>query len=227
MVALNRARLATRTAEIEAFKWPALLDELTRWEGAAGSDSANAAIGAAQDEISRVARDLASARTQLALLRQDKSAREKVLAALTDALTHCLLPDSAYGFFDSRDEERPFRLSMRGGEAYRVLEVLLGDVACMLDSADMGSALPGLLIHDCPREADLSIGLYQHFVSLVDELEAEAYSGTEPAFQYIVTTTTPPPENLRDEVIGLTLEPTSDDGLLFRRRFGSGQKRIN
>lgn len=227
VAALNRARMATRTAEIEAFKWPALLDELVRWEGTAGSDSGDAAISAAQNEISRIGKDLASARTQLTLLRQDKSAREKALAALTDALTHCLLPDGAYGSFDSRDEERPFRLSMRGGEAYRVLEVLLGDVACMLDSANTASALPGLLIHDCPREADLSIGLYQHFLSLVDELEAKAYAGAQPAFQYIVTTTTPPPANLRDGAICLTLEPTSDEGLLFRRRFGSGQKLLN
>lgn len=224
---LNKIRMSTRTTESEAAKWSGLMDELDRWERSAGSDSAQAEMDAAQTEISRIERDLTSARTKLILLHQEKTARESALAAMIDALTQRLLPDGAYGSFDPRDEERPFRLSMRGGEAYRVLEVLLGDVACMLDSANDANAMPGLLIHDCPREADMSIGLYGHFLSLVGELEGNSFVDAEPSFQYIVTTTTPPPKGLPDEAICLTLEPNSEEGLLFRRRFGSGQAHMN
>ena len=227
VTALNKVRMSTRMTESEVTKWLGLLEELDRWERSAGSDSAQAKIDATQAEISRIEVDLTSARTKLTLLRQDKTAREKTLAAITDSLTQRLLPDGAYGSFDPRDEDRPFRLSMRGGEAYRVLEVLLGDVACMLDSANSANALPGLLIHDCPREADMSIGLYEHFLSLMGELESNSFAEAEPAFQYIVTTTTPPPESLRDGAICLTLEPDSEEGLLFRRRFGSGQTHMN
>jgi hypothetical protein len=141
------------------------------------------------------------------------------LAAITDALTQQLFPDDAFGAFDPRDEQRPFRLSMRGGEAFRVLEVLLGDVACMLDSPRKDGALPGLFVHDCPREADMSTGLYENFLSLIDALQKEQYPDGQLPFQYIVTTTTPPPADLQGNVVRLSLDPSSDEGLLFRRRF--------
>lgn len=224
---LNKVRTGRRTAEIEATKWPGLLEELARWDGASGSAQAQAEIDAAQAEIDRVEREISSARTQLALLHQDKSAREKALLSITDALTQALLPDGAFGAFDPRDEDRPFRLSMRGGEAYRVLEVLLGDIACMLDSAGSASSLPGFVIHDCPREADMSIGLYENFFSMVSELEEKGFAGAEPPFQYIVTTTTPPPTNLQQGVVRLELDPSSNDGLLFGRRFGVEQNTLS
>lgn len=221
--ALNRVRTGRRTAEIEANRWPDLLSELERWDGAAGSAEAQAEIDAAQSDIGRVERELDSARTQLALLHQSKSAREKALASITDALTQALLPDGAFATFDPRDEERPFRMSMRGGEAYRVLEVLLGDIACMLDSAGTASSLPGLMIHDCPREADMSIGLYENFFFLVHSVEKNGFAGLDPPFQYIVTTTTPPPAGLPEGVVCLELDPSSNEGLLFCRRFGAEQ----
>ena len=225
-VALNKIRMSRRTAEIEASKWPNLLDELTRWDSSAGSASAQAGIDAMQAEIIRIQRELGSAQMQLTLLNQDKSAREKALASITDALTQTLLPDGAFGAFNPRDEDRPFRLSMRGGEAYRVLEVLLGDIACMLDSAGSASSLPGLVIHDCPREADMSIGLYENFLSLMGVLEKEGFAGVEPPFQYIVTTTTPPPTDLQEGMVRLELDPTSNERLLFGRRFGVEQNSL-
>lgn len=225
--ARDQVRIARRTAEIEASKWPNLLDELARWNDSAGSAKAQAEIDAAQVEITRIDRDIGSARTQLALLHQDKSTRERTLASITDALTQTLLPDGAFGAFDPRDEDRPFRLSMRGGEAYRVLEVLLGDIACMLDSAGLTSSLPGFVIHDCPREADMSIGLYENFFSLMNELEKKAFAGEDPPFQYIVTTTTPPPADLQEGVVRLELDPSSNQGLLFGRRFGVEQNTLS
>ena len=136
-----------------------------------GFRQAQAGIAASREKSARIEQKLNSLRTKLAVLQQDQSQRERSLADITDGLTRRLLPDGAFGTFDPRDEDRPFRLSMRGGEAYRVLEVLLGDVACMLDSARSESALPGLFIHDCPREADMSAGLYENFLSLIGELQ--------------------------------------------------------
>jgi hypothetical protein len=221
--ALNKVRMSRRTAEIEASKWPNLLDELARWDSLAGSASAQADIEAMQADILRIERELRSAQVQLTLLHQGKSAREKALASITDALTQTLLPDGAFGAFDPRDEDRPFRLSMRGGEAYRVLEVLLGDIACLLDSAGSASSLPGFVIHDCPREADMSIGLYENYFSLLGAIEMEGFSGVEPPFQYIVTTTTPPPSELQEGMVCLVLDPSSNESLLFGRRFGVEQ----
>ncbi|WP_411852265.1 hypothetical protein ACLB90_07130 [Stenotrophomonas sp. LGBM10] len=224
---LTKIRMSRRTAEIEASRWPNLLEELSRWEGSAGSASAQSEVNAIQAEIVNIERELGSARIQLALLHQDKSVRERALASITDALTKSLLPDGAFAVFDPRDEDRPFRLSMRGGEAYRVLEVLLGDIACMLDSAGSASSLPGLVIHDCPREADMSIGLYENFLSLVNALERDGFKDVDLPFQYIVTTTTPPPTDLQDGVVRLELDPSSNERILFRRRFGIEQSSLS
>lgn len=220
VAAQQKTRIARRTAEIEANRWPALLDELGRWERVAGSAQAQADIDASRAESVRLEQELDGVRTKLAAEQQNKSAREKSLAAITDGLTQQLLPDGAFGTFDPRDEQRPFRLSMRGGEAFRVLEVLLGDVACMLDSPRAEGALPGLFIHDCPREADMSEGLYENFLSLIDALQREQYPNGELPFQYIVTTTTPPPAGLQESgAVCLTLDPSEEQGLLFCRRF--------
>jgi hypothetical protein len=216
--AQKKNRLAKRTAEIEANKWPDILDELDRWERTAGSTQTQITIDASREKGAQIERELNQMRTQLAVLQQDRSQREKALAHITDALTRQLLPDGAFGSFDPRDEIRPFRLSLRGGEAYRVLEVLLGDIACMLDSPRSESALPGLFIHDCPREADMSTGLYENFLMLIAKLQQQQFAGDEPPFQYIVTTTTPPPSDLQDSPV-LILDPSSDEGLLFGRRF--------
>lgn len=221
LVAVQRkTRLSRRTAEVEANRWPDLLEELDRWISTAGSTQAQQNIDASRDKIAQIEQALERLRTQLAVLQRNKSDREKALAYITNGLTQQLLPDGAVGAFDPRDELRPFRLSMRGGEAYRVLEVLLGDIACMLDSPRAESALPGFFIHDCPREADMSTGLYENFLLLIDALQ-ERYSNEKLPFQYIVTTTTPPPARFQNnnDVICLILDPRSDEGLLFRRRF--------
>lgn len=215
----QKTRIARRTAEIEANKWPSLLDELSRWEATAGSAQTQADIEASRADAQRIEKDLNGVQTKLLAAQKSKSDHERALAAITDALTQQLFPDGAFGAFDPHDEHRPFRLSMRGGEAFRVLEVLLGDVACMLDSPRADAALPGLFIHDCPREADMSTGLYENFLSLIDALQKEQYPDGELPFQYIVTTTTPPPANLQGDALRLILDPSSDEGLLFCRRF--------
>lgn len=215
----QKIRITRRTAEIEANRWPTLLDELERWEHTAGSSQDQAAIEASCQKSVEIEKEKDRVRMKLLLLQQSRSEREKALAQITDGLTRQLLPDGAVGVFDPRDEVRPFRLSMRGGEAYRVLEVLLGDVACMLDSARTESSLPGLFIHDCPREADMSTGLYENFLSLVARVQGVQYQDTALPFQYIVTTTTPPPANLQSSAICVILDPSSDEGLLFGKRF--------
>ncbi|GHU37589.1 hypothetical protein AGMMS50256_35720 [Betaproteobacteria bacterium] len=218
--AQKKAQITRRTVEIEANTWLYLQEELERWERISGSSQAQAAIDASREKGVQIEREVERIRTQLAVLQDKKSSRAVALDQLTNDLTHQLLSDGAVGTFDPHDENRPFRLSMRGGEAYQVLEVLLGDVACLLDSARSESALPGLLIHDCPREADMSTGLYENFLSLIARLQREQYVNSELPFQYIITTTTPPPAVLQGSPpVCLMLDPSSDKDLLFGSRF--------
>jgi hypothetical protein len=214
-------RLRRNTAALEQDRGQRLLAELERWEKASGSQEAADLLDKAVARRAEIERDIGNARVQLAALQHERSAREKSLGELTDLLVQELLSKEAFGALEVRDETRPFRLSLRGGEAFRVLEILVGDLVCLLDSSNPGSAFPGLLIHDCPREADMGPRPYRDFLQLIERIEREAYGEGAP-FQYIVTTTTPPPESLQKEpYLRVTLDPSHDGGLLFGRRFSA------
>lgn len=217
-------RMKRDSVALEVDRGRQLLTELARWERTSGSPAAAETIRKSVARSGSISSDIDNKRLQLQMLKQQRSSREKSLGELTDILARTLLSNEAFGSFALRDEVRPFQLSVRGGEAYRVMEVLLGDLVCMLDAVDPASSFPGLLIHDCPREADMSSGLYENFLLMIQRIELEAY-GDEAPFQYIVTTTTPPPSLIQClPYLRETLDPSTDDGLLFRRRFNASRQ---
>jgi uncharacterized protein YydD (DUF2326 family) len=87
-----------------------------------------------------------------------------------------------------------------GGErstaAIDSLKVIAFDLAVMCMSTEGGIRLPAFLIHDSPREADLGLSVYHRLFHLVRNLEQ---GKDQPLFQYIVTTTTRPPDELSDK----------------------------
>ncbi|WP_145247421.1 hypothetical protein [Aeoliella mucimassa] len=106
------------------------------------------------------------------------------------------------------------------GEALATSETVLSlDIACL--SAAIGGLgfLPRFTIHDSPREADLESHIYARLFVYLKSLE-DAFGTSEPSFQYIVTTTTPPPTELEQlPYLRLVLDGRENDGLLLRRRF--------
>ena len=64
----------------------------------------------------------------------------------------------------------------------------------MTESIEGRGAFPRFLLHDGPREADLAPEIYERLFLYARQLE-DCFSG-DPSFQYIVTTTTRPPESL-------------------------------
>lgn len=81
-----------------------------------------------------------------------------------------------------------------GGMAMDSLKALAFDLAATLMAVEGRAALPAFLIHDSPREADLGLSHYHRLFRLIRHLEQV---GQPPLFQYIVTTTTEPPRELR------------------------------
>lgn len=104
------------------------------------------------------------------------------------------------------------------GQALSTSATVLGfDFACLIGYITGLGHLPGLLLHDSPREADMEDALYHRLFDLAAQLEA-AFAGAEPSFQYIVATTTPPPTELDCEpYVRLRLDAREEDGLLLRR----------
>jgi len=109
------------------------------------------------------------------------------------------------------------------GEAVETLSVLLADVACLIYSTVSEKAhLPGLLVHDSPREADLGIRIYRSFIRFVASLQAHFGGPGKCPFQYILTTTTAPPDELRGaEYVKLPLNASTPSGLLLGRNVAS------
>jgi hypothetical protein len=95
------------------------------------------------------------------------------------------------------------------------LKVLAFDLAVLCLSIEGDTRVPAFLIHDSPREADLGLSIYHRLFRLVTEIEG---SDGPPQFQYIVTTTTRPPEDLAVEPwLRLTLRGSPGTERLLRR----------
>ncbi|HEY0551431.1 MAG TPA: hypothetical protein VGF13_17635 [Verrucomicrobiae bacterium] len=83
--------------------------------------------------------------------------------------------------------------ALRDSPAIKVAKFLAFDIAAMILTMTTGEGHhPRFLLHDSPREADLDAAIYRGLFLAVLELE----NGDDSAFQYIVTTTSSPPEKV-------------------------------
>lgn len=171
------------------------------------------------EERAAIEQKLATAKSAVHSKAQGQLARTEALKSLTCVLVSRLLGDAGYGRFVPDSDDHPFELAL-GGEAYQVLEVLLGDLTCLLDAALASeSHHPGFLVHDCPREADMSEHLYREYLLAAAEAAEALALENEVPFQYIVTTTSAPPRSLQSAgYVVLELFPGADEHLLFKRR---------
>lgn len=211
-----RVRVATSESNRALLKqsWDQL--QVQHTQRAQGGDTAE--LVEARTRLRQFETALSSLRAAEVSRRSQQSARVDAINALTATVSTRLLGAEGHARFVRGHEVRPFEVA-RGGEAYQVLEVLLGDIVCLLDSAvSEASSHPGFLVHDCPREADMSERLYREFFLAAAEAAEQLGAGGEAPFQFIVTTTSAPPLALQGErVVVLELEPGVEEKLLFRR----------
>jgi hypothetical protein len=105
--------------------------------------------------------------------------------------------------------------SNSSGTAIVSLDVVLFDLAVLAMAIEGKIRHPGFLIHDSPREADLGGSIYAGLFDLARRLED---FGAAPLFQYIVTTTTEPPEEFRaDPWLRLELRGSPAEARLLRK----------
>ena len=101
------------------------------------------------------------------------------------------------------------------GEAFGSAGQVVGfDLTCLSAGINGHSRHPRFLIHDSPREADLNELIYRNLFRFVLSLETR-FPDREPAFQYIVTTTSPPPEIVEQKHIRETLHDETPSGRLL------------
>lgn len=172
-------RTATRNVE-DIQRSAELVDELARAESA----------------IRKHDEDLQRVREQLRGF-EDKQA--KAIGAISQkfsAIIRRLLGDDAKGVV--RLTGKGLEISVEAGgdrrtAAIQSLKVLAFDLACLCLSIEGRTRIPAFLIHDSPREADLGQTIYEEHFRLLRVLEEELAGGS---FQYVITTTTKPPQDL-------------------------------
>lgn len=84
----------------------------------------------------------------------------------------------------------------RSTAAIESLKVVAFDLAVLTLSMEGRTCLPAFLLHDSPREADLGNSIYKRLFELPHKLEKLSDTAS---FQYIITTTTAPPEQFKNE----------------------------
>lgn len=100
----------------------------------------------------------------------------------------------------------------RRSVALNSLRLVLFDLAALLCAVEGTSSAPAFLLHDSPREGDLDPWTYARLFETALALCPEEQMAP---FQYIVTTTTEPPDGVR-ECVRIALSARSDETRFFR-----------
>jgi hypothetical protein len=104
----------------------------------------------------------------------------------------------------------------RDSAAIATVKLLAFDLAGVTASIEGRGYFPRFLIHDGAREADMAPDIYERLFLFARRLE-ECFSG-EPSFQYILTTTAPPPKSLQAApwLMQPILDASTADGRFLR-----------
>jgi hypothetical protein len=175
-------RAAQRLVE-EAERYDALLAERT--ELAASIEQATGRLGATRET--------------LAAHRAGAGESIRRLSATFDAVLRELVLGDIKGEAKLDGNGLTLKVELAGERstaAIESLKVVAFDLAILAMTIEGQTRLPGLLVHDSPREADLGRSIYDRLFGFAKRLEG---FGPGPLFQYIVTTTTEPPGEFHSE----------------------------
>ncbi len=156
---------------------------------------------------SSLAKNLQAKRDEIGAHRDERAGVFQRASILFDAIVRELVGPNAQGEIriDGNGLHPKVRLGgERSSAAIKVLQVIIFDLAALCLGIEGATQVPPFLIHDSPREADLGLSAYHPLFRLAQSLEE---AGPAPLFQYIVTTTTRPPEDiLVDPWLRLTIK---------------------
>lgn len=199
------------------------LESLSSWKKRHEAPDQYAKLQGQITAIEGLRKQVEAKKDDLNRLLAEHDANRDLLNTIFSTAARRVLPSANYdGKVRLEDRELHFQITHGGtmtGEAMETLAVLLADISCLIyNSFSARSYLPGFLLHDSPREADLGLRLYRGFFNFAAQLEADFQQLGGCPFQYIITTTTPPPKALiNDTYVALQLDASKESELLFRR----------
>ncbi len=158
-----------------------------------------------------------------ATIREKQSATLSAFSDTFARVTRAVLGDDVDGSIKFRG--RQIRPTLSHGidltsAALETLKIICFDLAALISGVEDRGAHPRFLIHDGPREADMDAELHQRLFLLAAELETP-FGDAPKSFQYIVTTTEPPPETLQTSpwLIDPVLDASNASGKLLGEDF--------
>lgn len=156
-----------------------------------------------------------------AALRRIFEEERRRLSDRFDGIIRALLGDNIQGRVDvKRDGIEVVAIAQgdRESAALDTIKVLAFDLAALSLGFEGHGHFPGLLIHDGPREADLDQAVYDRLFLLALQMEDAFGLVGSIGFQYIVTTTTPPPLRVRREpwLLDPILDASVEEGRLLK-----------
>lgn len=171
---------------------------------------------ASADELAR----LAVERDRLkGVVDQQRSMARELLSQLSercDLVVRHLVPGEVSGSAVLDGKGLHLHLKMGGDRstaAIESLKVVIFDLAMLTFAIEGRTRFPSFLVHDSPREADLDLLVYHRLFEFIQTLEQY---GPAPQFQYVVTTTTAPPQQIADGApLRLTLKGAPPEGRLL------------
>ncbi|MFS8065460.1 MAG: hypothetical protein ACMG6S_03715, partial [Byssovorax sp.] len=228
--ALDQARAAEQSAQ-RAFadaqesqrasaatleKERAALAQIERMLGHA--DATRREVEATEDELARLEKDLRRSYDRQEGFRKHHAAALGKVSDRFAYVVRALLGDTMGGRIEDDGRHLALRVDEHGDResaAVSTIKLLAFDLAALTASIEGHGAFPRFLIHDGPREADMDQTIYERLFLYAKSLE-ERFRG-EAGFQYILTTTAPPPRSLQRApwLIDPVLDASRADGRLL------------
>lgn len=153
----------------------------------------------AKQSIRSLGEDLKSSRESLRAFEGKQAKTFGDLSQKFSAIIRELLGDDAKGSVVLTGKGLEVKINVGGDRrsaATESLKVIAFDLACLCQSIEGHTRIPAFLLHDSPREADLGRTIYDALFDLIRRLESDIAGKV---FQYIITTTSRPPEALVSE----------------------------
>ncbi len=142
------------------------------------------------------------------------------LSAFYEEIVRAVLGSSVSGAIQLSGREFVCKIDRNGdlsSGAIDTIKILAFDLAALAASVSGQGDHPRFLLHDSPREADMAALTYKRLFLWARKLE-DAFKGEACNFQYIITTTEPPPEDLQTDP--WLLNPVLDASLPEKRLLG-------
>lgn len=192
----KRAELGAQREKIAAER--AAIEELERLYGYMANAEVEAQRNA--DRLSRVIDLLKASTERQAQLQRERQDAQGRISDRFRSVVRALLGEHV----DAKTLVKNRRIELfvedrgeRDGAAMETIKLLAFDLAALELGMDGHGAAPGMLVHDGPREADMDGRIYERLFLYAKHLEDVSPAGKGASFQYIVTTTAPPPKEMQ------------------------------